>query len=222
MCVKRTLQVMFKANGLTSLERLKCFVIHYAIIIHLNFDIGISRKRNFHPKPTKKSKIGKQCSGKYTECPWDQCNSSQCHKGCASRMCTKMFCNKDSTKKKNQLCLLKSSKCEKGFKCVKQDDGCNNDIGRCVKMKKMKLKNGKQCSGKRSECPWDNCNSTRCYKGCASRGCTKMFCNKDPRKKENQLCLLKSDNCEKGFKCLNQDDGCNNGVGRCVKIFQLR
>ena len=78
-------------------------------------------------------KVGKQCFGKRSECPWDTCNTSQCNKGCASTMCTKVFC-KDDIKKENQLCLLNNGKCEKGFKCIEQDDGCNkNGIGRCVK-----------------------------------------------------------------------------------------
>ena len=112
----------------------KFFVIHYAIIIHLNFDIGKSRKINLKPRPTKKPKIGKQCSGKYSECPWDNCNSSRCHKGCASSGCTKAWCDADPTKKENQLCLLKDGDCEKGLRCVKQNDGCNNGIGRCSKI----------------------------------------------------------------------------------------
>ena len=35
---------------------------------------------------------------------------------------------------------------------------------------------------------------------------------------ENKLCDLKSNNCKDGLKCVEQDDGCDNGIGRCVKI----
>ena len=96
----------------------------------MNFDVGT--------KPTEKSEIGKQCvPGKITECPRDTCNSGFCLKGCASGGCTYMGCN-DFTKGENQLCLLKNGNCDKGLKCTKQDDGCDNDIGRCVKSGKSK------------------------------------------------------------------------------------
>ena len=76
---------------------------------------------------------------------------------------------------------------------------------------------GKQCEpGKRTECPRDICNSGVCStKGCVI-GCTKKGCHVRT-KGENQLCYIDRNNCGEGLKCKKQDDGCNNGVGRCVK-----
>jgi len=77
--------------------------------------------------------------------------------------------------------------------------------------------NGKQCvSGKRAECPGDICNSGFCSKECATGSCTKALCHVQT-KGENQLCYIESNNCDKGLKCMKQVDGCNNGIGRCVK-----
>ena len=87
--------------------------------------------------PTKLSEIGKQCSGKRLECPWDTCNRGTCFRGCASTICTKKGCD-DVTKGENQLCHLKRNNCDKGLKCMKQDDGCDNGIGRCIKSGKSK------------------------------------------------------------------------------------
>ena len=42
-------------------------------------------------------------------------------------------------KKENQLCVLSMNNCEEGLQCVKQDDGCNNEIGRCVKSSKRAI-----------------------------------------------------------------------------------
>ena len=39
---------------------------------------------------------------------------------------------------------------------------------------------------------------------------------------ENKLCDLKSNNCKDGLKCVEQDDGCDNGIGRCVKTGKPR
>ena len=36
-------------------------------------------------------------------------------------------------------------------------------------------------------------------------------------KGENDLCALKQNNCKDGLKCVDQEDGCDNGVGRCEK-----
>ena len=97
----------------------------------MNFDID--------PKPTKKPEIGKQCvSGERPECPWDTCNIGTCVNGCSSPGCTKAGCN-DDTKGENQLCLLEFGNCDKGLKCMKQDDGCDNQIGRCVKSGKSNV-----------------------------------------------------------------------------------
>ena len=68
-----------------------------------------------------------------------------------------------------------------------------------------------------AECPTDNCNSAGCYNGCNDGGCTRMGCNGDIRKNENQTCVLSNDNCKEGLKCVDQDDGCDNDYGRCVK-----
>lgn len=111
--------------------------------------------------------------------------------------------------------------CPEGERCRPFKDECHMN---CEPIPKEMRLNGKQCSGKRSECPWDTCNSSGCNKGCASRGCTKAGCMKKDAhtKKENQLCVLKRGNCKKGFKCMNQDDGCNNGIGRCVKMKKMK
>ena len=105
------------------------FIICFLIIYHLNFDIDT--------KPTKKSEIGRQCSGKSSECPFDTCNGSGCKRGCTTGGCTYVGC-KDKTKGENQLCDVKSGNCDKGLKCMKQDDGCDNGFGRCVKSGKSK------------------------------------------------------------------------------------
>ena len=88
--------------------------------------------------PTKVSEIGKQCSGERPECPWDTCNIGACLNGCSAPGCTKAGCN-DETKGENQLCHLGTGNCDKGLKCMKQDDGCDNQIGRCVKSGKSNV-----------------------------------------------------------------------------------
>ena len=76
---------------------------------------------------------------------------------------------------------------------------------------------GKQCvPGKRTECPNDICNKGFCSKGCATGACTKVRCHVRT-KRENDLCYIEKNNCDEGLKCMKQDDGCNNGIGRCVK-----
>ena len=80
---------------------------------------------------TQKSKMGTQCSESNAECPWDTCNAGVCQNGCASG-CTLMACD-DDNKDENQLCDLRQSNCKEGLKCVDQEDGCDNDIGKCVK-----------------------------------------------------------------------------------------
>ena len=75
---------------------------------------------------------------------------------------------------------------------------------------------GRQCSGdKMIECPYDKCNAGLCQNGCAT-GCTWKGCD-DYNKDENQLCDLKQSNCKDGLKCVDQEDGCDNGIGKCVK-----
>ena len=71
--------------------------------------------------------------------------------------------------------------------------------------------------GKRSECPGDICNTGPCSNaGCHTGVCTKAGCHIN-KKGENKLCFIDSNNCDDGLKCMKQDDGCNNGIGRCVK-----
>ena len=78
--------------------------------------------------------------------------------------------------------------------------------------------NGTQCShGTSAECPSDNCNTAACYNGCIYGGCTRIGCYGDIRKDENQTCVLSDGNCQEGLKCVDQDDGCDNDYGRCVK-----
>ena len=78
----------------------------------------------------------------------------------------------------------------------------------------QKSKMGTQCSGSRIECPWDTCNAGGCQNGCASSICTMKACD-DDNKDENQLCDLKQSNCKGGLICVDQLDGCDNGIGKC-------
>ena len=92
----------------------------------------------------------------------------------------------------------------------------------------QKSKMGTQCTGstydghpydepwKTLDCPYDTCNNGGCLNGCASYGCTLMRCF-DNNKDENQLCILRQPNCKDGLKCVDQEDGCDNGIGKCVK-----
>ena len=76
---------------------------------------------------------------------------------------------------------------------------------------------GTQCSSERSvECPLDTCNFGGCHNGCAGMGCTLLGCD-NINKNENQLCVLSINNCIDGLRCVDQDDGCDNGIGRCAK-----
>ena len=43
-----------------------------------------------------------------------------------------------------------------------------------------------------------------------------MACHKNT-KGENELCYIEGNNCDEGLECMKQDDGCDNGIGRCVK-----
>lgn len=80
----------------------------------------------------------------------------------------------------------------------------------------QKPKMGTQCTESHEECPHDTCNYGYCQNGCASSACTKIACD-DYNKDENQLCSLKKSNCKDGLKCVDQEDGCDNGIGKCVK-----
>ena len=79
---------------------------------------------------------GTQCVDGLDECPWDRCNKGKCIKGCNSGACTRKGCPNGHTKKENQLCVMSRNNCQEGLQCVKQDDGCNNEFGRCVKPSK--------------------------------------------------------------------------------------
>ena len=71
--------------------------------------------------------------------------------------------------------------------------------------------------GKSSECPLDICNTGFCSNdGCNSGICTRMGCH-IMTKGEKKLCYIDTNNCDEGLKCMKQDDGCNNGIGRCDK-----
>ena len=77
--------------------------------------------------------------------------------------------------------------------------------------------NGTQCTYDRLlECPSDTCNRGMCHNGCVGMGCTEMRCDYQ-NKNENQLCELSLNNCVDGLRCVDQNDGCDNGIGRCVK-----
>ena len=80
---------------------------------------------------------------------------------------------------------------------------------------------GSQCSGDRSECPWDSCNGAGCTSGCVSRACTEMACLDNLKKEEKQLCSVKNNNCKDGLECIETDDLCKNGVGRCRKAGMI-
>ena len=73
------------------------------------------------------------------DCPGDTCNIGGCKNGCYMFGCTRIGCN-DTTKGENKSCRLEFGNCDKGLKCMKQDDGCDNDYGRCVKSGKSKYK----------------------------------------------------------------------------------
>ena len=91
-------------------------------------------------KPTKLKEFGKQCEpGKRIECPSDRCNTGHCNKGCHALTCTRMRCH-SRTKGEHELCYIDRNNCEKGLKCTKQDDGCNNGVGRCVKSSEFECK----------------------------------------------------------------------------------
>lgn len=81
--------------------------------------------------------------------------------------------------------------------------------------------NGTQCHNETStEWPGDTCNIGGCRNGCYGLACTEMMCD-ERNKDKNQICVLKLNNCKDGLKCVDQDDGCDNGVGRCVKTGKL-
>ena len=83
--------------------------------------------------------------------------------------------------------------------------------------------NGTQCSDdKRTECPRDTCNIAHCFNGCNTGACTWAGCPGRHDKDENRVCDLKRNNCKTGLKCIKQDDGCDNDVGRCVKAGKLK
>ena len=87
----------------------------------------------------------------------------------------------------------------------------------------QKPKMGMQCTEfPQIKCPHDTCNYGYCENGCASSVCTKMPCDKDDNKDENQLCSLKRSNCKDGLICVDDEDGCDNGIGRCLKSGQLK
>ena len=104
-------------------------------IKHLNFYIDT--------KPTKQSETGKQCKpGTVTECAGDNCNLGPCNnKGCLSLTCTKKPCPPRGQRKTlHQLCFIDRNNCDKHLICTKQDDGCNNGVGRCVMYGELKCK----------------------------------------------------------------------------------
>ena len=78
---------------------------------------------------------------------------------------------------------------------------------------------GTQCKiDGRIDCPHDTCNYGKCVDGCAQTYCTKMACpvQNGGVKQEDELCSLWRNNCDKGLKCIEEDDGCEgNDVGRC-------
>jgi len=107
----------------------------------------------------------------------------------------------------------------------KGNRGICNNLGNCVKAepgcappKPVFHINGTQCS-EATRCPRDTCNQGFCKNGCASEFCaTWAGCPGQLRKKhENQLCIIRTNNCKSGLKCVDQEDGCDNGIGRCIK-----
>ena len=74
-----------------------------------------------------------------------------------------------------------------------------------------------QCVNGRAASPWNNCNGAICDFNDCVLGHTKFGCFGNDEKGENELCGLKKNNCKDGLKCVDQEDGCDNGVGRCVK-----
>ena len=109
------------------------FTFIFAYIITLSITIGAKKgpKSNFGIH-------GPQCFP-ILDCPYDTCNRGGCSNGCWDHTCTKIGCD-ESNKNENQLCDLKSNNCKNGLKCIEQDDGCDNGIGRCVKTGKPTIK----------------------------------------------------------------------------------
>ena len=103
------------------------------------------------PKPVFKIN-GTQCSeDEFTWCPEDTCNQGFCENGCAFESCaTWKGCPGEFTefavqeKQENQLCIIRKNNCISGLKCVDQEDGCDNGIGRCIKSGKLKYDSNSQ------------------------------------------------------------------------------
>jgi len=53
---------------------------------------------------------------------------------------TRIGCFGNKEKGENELCGLKKNNCKDGLKCVDREDGCDNDVGRCVKSESDKQK----------------------------------------------------------------------------------
>ena len=78
--------------------------------------------------------------------------------------------------------------------------------------------NGLQCSNRSVTSPWDNCNAAMCDSNNCVSGTTLLpTCPEGDMKEESELCGLRQNNCKDGLKCVDQEDGCDNDVGICVK-----
>jgi len=75
-------------------------------------------------------------STRFNQCkdqnPWDICNKCGCVNGCYERGCTQEGCP-SGPKFENKICNLQIDNCGDGLKCKDINDGCKNDVGRCVK-----------------------------------------------------------------------------------------
>ena len=75
-----------------------------------------------------------------------------------------------------------------------------------------------QCSDGTAKSPWDGCNYAVCNDNDCVVGISYKGCVGDKGKEENELCDLTRDNCNDGLECVDQNDGCDNDVGRCKKL----
>jgi len=155
-----------------------------------------------------------------SECPMKEaCFNFECTNACSRIRCPPHdFCqvNNHIPKCKPNLECRSDFQCKNGWICVRN---------KCTPPKPVLKINGTQCSkGELTWCPSDTCNLGFCKNGCASescatwKGCPGKFIEFAVQEKyENQLCIIRTNNCKSGLKCVDQEDGCDNGIGRCIK-----
>ena len=82
-----------------------------------------------------------QCiPGKEAECPKHNCGRAACSANGCILDCylpeVEMDCFgcDDDEKEEHQLCDIERNNCKNGLNCMKQDDGCDNVVGRCINL----------------------------------------------------------------------------------------